>query len=583
MQNSMLTTGQSQLLHEEKDTLAGILRRMVNLEVGKESLDKLQNSILQLDELFLLVVVGEFNAGKSALINAMLREKILPEGVTPTTSRVTLVRWGEEVSTQVVDDGFTVITHPMDLLKQLNIVDSPGTNAIIQQHERLTNEFVPRSDIVLFTTSADRPLTESERQFLQKILAWGKKVVFVLNKTDIFEEESALKEAQDFVTKHAAAVLGEVPVLFPVSARLAQRALTEADDAKSAEYYADSHLEELEEYIRSTLDDRSKLRLKFNNPLGVAEKIVQQLQENIDIQKEEIKIDRETARSLETAISGYQHELEQELSPRLAEVENILHKLEFRGMDFFDRTFRLTNIRHLARGERIRAAFEREVVTDLTEQIDTQVKNLIEWLVDKDLREWQQVMGFLQRRKSTNVDRIVSGSSNPAQNRRQELFEKVGKGVKKIVESYDQRREAKELAANVESAVAQTALFEAGAVGLGALVATAVLSSSFDVTGIIAAGTMAVLGLFVIPYKRKQAKDRFSEKIVKLRENLNDTLKTTFDREARNAISRMNENIAPYTHFIQNETTRIDGMQESVDEMRKEISMLRSRVDDELK
>ena len=94
------------------------------------------------------------------------------------------------------------------MLKELNIVDTPGTNAVIRYHERLTDEFVPRSDLVLFTTSADHPLTESERQFLERILAWGKKVVFALNKADILEDENALQEIRSFVVKHATKVLG---------------------------------------------------------------------------------------------------------------------------------------------------------------------------------------------------------------------------------------------------------------------------------------------------------------------------------------------------------------------------------------
>ena len=110
---------------------------------------------------------GEFNAGKSALINALLGQKVLAEGTTPTTSRVTLVKWGEQPGEQVIDEGFVCRQLPAAAAKELNIVDSPGTNAIIRQHERLTDEFVPRSDLVLFTTSADRPLTESERQFLR--------------------------------------------------------------------------------------------------------------------------------------------------------------------------------------------------------------------------------------------------------------------------------------------------------------------------------------------------------------------------------------------------------------------------------
>src|SRR5215510_3409909 len=271
MRQSMLTDEQARFLREEKEALAEIQLALMDIDVPRAALTTLQDAIMQLDELFLLVVVGEFNAGKSALVNAMLGEKVLLEGATPTTSRVTLVRWGESRAEQVVDENFAIYTYPLPLLKELNIVDTPGTNAVIRHHERLTNEYVPRSDLVLFTTSADHPLTESERQFLERILAWGKKVVIVLNKADIVESEAALREIQTFVLKHAANVLGDTPEFFPVSARLAQRSLSESNPEERKHLRTASRLDDLDRYITATLDDTARLRLKFNNPLGVAE------------------------------------------------------------------------------------------------------------------------------------------------------------------------------------------------------------------------------------------------------------------------------------------------------------------------
>src|SRR5574339_613594 len=251
MRQSVLTDEQAKFLREEKETLTEIRLALTEIDVPREALTTLQEAILQLDELFLLVVVGEFNAGKSALVNAMLGQRVLPEGATPTTSRVTLVKWGEQAAEQVVDENFSIYTYPLPLLKELNIVDTPGTNAVIRYHERLTNEFVPRSDLVLFTTSADHPLTESERQFLERILAWGKKVVFALNKADILENGSALEEIRSFVLKHAATVLGDTPEFFPVSARLAQRALAETNPEQRQQLRSVSGLEALEQYITS--------------------------------------------------------------------------------------------------------------------------------------------------------------------------------------------------------------------------------------------------------------------------------------------------------------------------------------------
>jgi small GTP-binding protein len=577
MRQSMLTDEQAQFLREEKDALSEIRLALAELDVPRESLATLQEAILQLDELFLLVVVGEFNAGKSALVNALLGERVLPEGATPTTSRVTLVKWGEKVAEQVVDENFAIYTYPLELLKELNIVDTPGTNAVIRYHERLTDEFVPRSDLVLFVTSADHPLTESERQFLERILSWGKKVVFALNKADIIDEEAGLQEVRSFVLKHATNVLGDTPEFFPVSARLGQRALAEPDAEKRASLRAASGLDALEGYITSTLDDSTRLQLKFSNPLGVAENIVAQAARVNSAQSEDLKEDLQTAASLESTIKDYERDLGNELQPRLAEVENILHRLEQRGLDFFDTTMRITNIQELMRGDKVRADFEKNVLADIPQQIEEHVRRLIDWLVQKDLQEWQRVMTYVQRRRALHAEHIVGEGMEPREVRRRELIDTMGRTVQRIIEEYDQEGEARDLAAHVETAVAQTALLEVGAVGLGALVTAAVLSSSLDVTGILAAGTLAIVGFFVIPYKRKQAKDKFKEKMETLRTNLLETLTTQFTKESGRAVERLREGITPYTRYVRSERERMDKTETVLARLKQRLSVLRAR------
>lgn len=583
MRQSLLSNEETQFLLDEKEILANLLLQLAEVGVAKEDLSTLQKAIMQLDELFLIVLVGEFNAGKSALINALLGEKVLPEGVTPTTSRVTLVKWGEQAAEHPVDDNYAIYTYPMPMLKELNIVDSPGTNAIIRHHERLTNEFIPRSDFVLFITSADRPMTESERQFLDRILSWGKKIVFVLNKSDIFEDEAALREVEGFIRTHATTVLGNEPELFTVSARLAQRAWHEPDAERQLQYRKASNLDALEKYITASLDDTTRLKLKFQSPLGVADRMTAKAAESIHAQAQDLSEDRETVKALDSSIAGYERELHDELAPRLAEVENILHRLEMRGLDFFDSTMRLTNIHNLIRGDKVRAQFEKEVLQDLPQQVDDQVQRLIDWLVDKDLHEWQRVMTFLQSRQAMNIEHIVGASTVPQSNRRRELIDSVGRRAQTIVDGYDRIKEASQLGANVEAAVAQTALFEAGAVGLGALVTTAVLSSALDVTGIIAAGTLAVVGILVIPYKRKKAKENFKAKMADLRTNLIDALTTSFTHETSNAVSRIKDNVAPYTRYVLSEQERIDKAERMVDEIRQRISALRSKIESVVK
>ncbi len=188
MLRNILSRKQSDLVKDEKKWLERLQLALAGFEVTPEDQSTLSKSLHQLDELFLLVIVGEFNSGKSAFINALLGDRFLPEGVTPTTSQIHILRYGPEPGREVEEEGVLAVTYPADFLQEINIVDTPGTNAIIRSHEQLTQNFVPRSDLVIFVTSADRPFTESERAFMEQIRQWGKKVVIILNKIDLIDE-----------------------------------------------------------------------------------------------------------------------------------------------------------------------------------------------------------------------------------------------------------------------------------------------------------------------------------------------------------------------------------------------------------
>ena len=188
MLKRLLNRAEEDLLQAERNLLQQLAVHLVRLEASKEDQSRLEQARLQLDELFLLVVVGEFNAGKSAFINALLGQSLLEEGALPTTVRVHRIHHGEQISRTLDEADLEVISAPVDWLREINIVDTPGTNAVIQRHQEITEDFVPRSDLVLFVTSADRPFSESERLFMERIREWGKKVVIVVNKVDILQD-----------------------------------------------------------------------------------------------------------------------------------------------------------------------------------------------------------------------------------------------------------------------------------------------------------------------------------------------------------------------------------------------------------
>ena len=577
MQQKLLSNTQYLFIQKEKQLLQDSLLQLTDQNLSTEATQTLKNAITQLDELFLLVIVGEFNAGKSAIINALLGVPALKEGVTPTTARVTLVRYGAEAGEEIVDQGFSIYSYPLPLLKVLNIIDSPGTNAIIREHEKLTNDFVPRSDLVLFATSADRPMTESERLFLQKILGWGKKVTFIINKSDILEDHAAIEEVKSFVLENATQILGSTPELFVVSAKQAQKAQASIDPIEAARLRQESGFDALETYITETLDDSARFELKLLNPLGVLENLQHQAVVTNRSQTADLTQDSILAGNLENSIKNYEKELKAEVPSRLAEVENVLQRFELRGQEFFDHTFRLANIRTLTNSEKVKAKFEHEVVANVPQEIDDNVRNLIDWLVDKDLHIWYQVAGALERRQAAS-QREMPTSLNPQSSKRAELIANVGQTIKAIVAAYDRQKEADELGVLVTDAVSQTALFEVGALGIGALVATILTTRALDVTGIVAAGALAILGFFVIPYKKSRAKENFKKKMEELRQSLMQTLRSAFNKEFELAIMRLRDNISPYTRYVHSEQQRLTANQATLNLMGAKIQDMKQEV-----
>jgi small GTP-binding protein len=253
------------LLADERRLLGELREWLSRLDADEVHRKALASSLEQLEEAFLLVVVGEFNAGKSAFINALLGEKALEEGVTPTTARIGVLRHGERVERQAVAPGVDALAAPAEILRTIAIVDTPGTNAVLREHEALTRDYVPRADLVLFVTSADRPFTESERAFLEAIREWGKKVVVVVNKADLLETEEDVARVVGYVREQAQRTLGFSPETFPVSARGAWRARLAGDEAALAA----SGFPAFEAWVRDALSDVERFRLKLLSPLGV--------------------------------------------------------------------------------------------------------------------------------------------------------------------------------------------------------------------------------------------------------------------------------------------------------------------------
>ncbi len=575
MQTALLRPDDQELVSEERQVLEGLRDALVRLEATPENLDALSRSLQQLDELFLVVVVGEFNAGKSAFINALLGAPVLKEGVTPTTAEVNLLQYGDAETRSERSPHLHVITAPVTFLREIAIVDTPGTNAVIREHEAITADFVPRSDLVLFVTSSDRPFTESERQFLSVIREWGKKVVLVINKADLLENDAELQQVLAFVQEHARAALGSTPDTFPVSARLAMRAKQGRPESWEASRFA-----ALERYIHERLDQRERLRLKLANPVGVGTALVTRY---LDVTTGRLSLLQDDLRLLadvETQHGVYRTDMERQFELRMGEIDNVLLQMEQRGHDFFDEMLRIGRVVDLLNKSRVQEGFVRDVVADAPTEIERKVSELIDWMVGADLRQWQQVNNHLADRRRQYRDRIVGDPELATFHvERGRLLDSVGREAQRVVDSFDRQREAANLAEGARNAVAAAAAAGAGALGLGTLVTIAASTAAADVTGVLLAGVIATLGLFIVPARRRKAKEDLRQKVSDLRKTLSGALRTQFEQEVERSTDRLNEGIAPYSRFVRAEQQSLETVRDTLGSLQSRLGSLRARID----
>jgi small GTP-binding protein len=575
------------ILDERRETLVdrerGLLGRLISFlkDFGapREDAELVRRALADLEEMFLLVIVGEFNSGKSAFVNALLGADIAEEGVTPTTDRITILRHAEEPVQRSRRDGVFEKGYPNEFLREISIVDTPGTNAIIRHHEELSRGFVPRSDLVLFVTSAERPLTESERGYLELIRDWGKKILLVINKADLLADEGKREEVRSFVDGGIRSALGLTPPIFFVSSLLARKAKAATNAMERDALMRASGFPELESYVTDLLDEEGRVRLKMESPLGVVEELNRRYRGAVNERLALLDEDFRTAENVEAQLGLYREDMDRDFEARMAEIENIVMRMNERGDAWLEENIRFGNVLELFRQERVSERFEREVVADTEELVDERVDELVDWMVDRNLKQWRTVVDYVNRRRQADYnERLIGEVGDAFEYNRSALLRSVGKNAQDVVQRYDRERESQKLALSLQGAVAQTAAFEVGAVGIGAVVVAIASTRFLDVTGIIAGAILAGYGLFILPNRRRKAREEFREKTDALRERLGEVVRRQFEAELGRSIERMREAIAPYTRFVRSEHARMSRAGEDLAAIDGEAEALRADI-----
>jgi small GTP-binding protein len=568
------------LLAAERELLSDLGEHLLRGGAPEAEVREVRIAARGLEETFLLVVVGEFNAGKSSLLNALLGapdgQRVLEEGVTPTTDRVSILVHGPvdrsapyNPNLEAADgvDEFVMRRElPFSFLEGVALVDTPGTNAVIRRHQVITEGFLPRADLLLFLTSADRPFTESEKQFLTLAKSWGRKVLLVVNKVDLLERQSDRDEVRAFVTRNAKEVLGLEPPVFMVSVRSHQRSAG-----------GDLGFNQLQAALRATLTEQDRTRLKLLSPLGIASKLTERSAARAKASLEVLREDTRTLGDLDRQLEVHAKDLESDLETHLKGMDSLLDGLEKRGEVYIEDTLRFRKSIELLNTDKIRADFERSVISDAPTQLERRVNELIDRFLERNIHFWDTVTSFISNRAASTTDgeareNLIRGAR--FQYDRQGLLERVGQTAQVQIDGLDRNELARRLSSGAQSTIIQTGAIGAGGLGLGLLLA-ALAGPGGILLGLGAVGASA----FLLPRKRAQAKTELRDRVRETRSRLREVLTREYKLEVERVQVRLRDATAPYTQFIRAESGRLEESQSEASRLVSRTAELRRKVE----
>jgi small GTP-binding protein len=559
----------SDIILEEKLLLKSLEAEIKELS-SEELLKRLEAVKENLENLFSIVFIGEFSTGKSSIINALLGEEVLPEGITPTTDEIAILKYGDMKGQETLE-GSRYISLSQERLKGIYIVDTPGTNVTLEQHEKLTQDFIPRADIVFFTIGAERAVTGSEARLIEFIKEdWLKNIVFLLNKTDIAKDQEEL----DMLIRHTKGELERnfkfEPHLIPVSAKLAREARVSSDEA----LYQKSGFKELESYIFSTLGEEERIRMKIKSTSQFAHSLATSTEDALAADIERISSDEARLGVYETKLEGLRNEIVSNSERFTERIRSRLLEFKTRGIVYIDDLIRFSNIFKLVSKSKVAKEFEYRVSRQTVEELEKDLDSLVMWTERSARTLLDSALDFYNE----SIRPESGGSSTAFTYDRTRLIDTVRVELEKKRREIDPALLGGNLVDSARGAVASVLGVQAGTLALGAAVVSAFSSIIVDVTGILATLALMATAFAILPKKRRDAMKEFSTKVDALIEEITSSVSSQLERDLDGIKMQVLDSLVPLRNFYQMEKGKLSESQSRVTKIKEKLSDISCRV-----
>lgn len=551
------------------------LHQLTN-DISHQSLSQTVNDLRQhIHDPFLFVIVGEVKSGKSSFVNALLSSgkevcKVAPQ---PMTDTIQQIMYGEHEQTVEVTPYLKKIFQPVEILKEISIVDTPGTNTIIEKHQEITEDYIPSADLIVFVFEAKNPYRQSAWDFFKFIHAdWQRKVIFILQQKDLLPAEDLEVNRQGVIAqaeKHGVAQ----PIVFCVSAKDEQE-----------ERFDISGFSTVRDYIKANITGGKAAFLKLANTVdtcgNINEKIIgglseRKLQSNLDsefrndiratLDAQERKSNNQVKMLLENILAGYDkitRKTEMEVGDELSFITLIKRSV----MGIFGSS---DNIKQ--RLENIKVLFE----SDLNNEIREKLQNGLSDVADS-IQQMAKLVEYKIKGSKTILKHdheIFSDIADRRANVLKDLQDSFSKFLGRGENFYD------EALFDQKSSITPNIAAGSGIAIVGIVLAALTKGAWLDVTG----GLLTTIGLVFAGgtaiAKRGQILNSFRKEVERGREQLETEMSERLSQYINNIKRKIDLNFTEFDYQLEKETTQINALDTKCNNIKVRLTTIKEEME----
>lgn len=525
---------------------------------------------------FMFVIVGEVKAGKSSFINALLESdreitKVAPQPMTDTIQQIV---FGETEEIVEINKFLKRIMVPVDILKEIAIVDTPGTNTIIEHHQEITESFIPASDLIVFVFEAKNPYRQSAWNFFDYIHEdWRKKIIFVLQQKDLMSEEDLSVNIQG--VKDQALKKGiETPVVFAVSAKQE----LEGDVEQSGFIM-------VRDFINENITGGKAPALKLLNTVETSENINDRIAKGLELREKQYNADVEFRKEIKVTLENQKVKSHKQVDILVENLIAAYDRISFkkeqelsRGLSFFPLLRRSLASMFTKKAsakdwlESLAAELEKEMqgelhirlndgVSDLADSIQQMAK-----LIDLKIRSSETIL--------KNDHEIFSDIAERRSNVLRDLQDTFTEFVNNTENFTDETLfpDKQTLSPNLAAG--------SGIAAVGVILMTVTNGMVFDITG----GVLTTIGLIFAgvstSVKRRKILDSFRTEIEKGRSRINDEVTENLKTYIVHLKDKIDGNFAKFDELLVKEEKVLETLKEKQSDIDLKLKEIGSKLAD---